>query len=132
MMRTIVAGVLWAACVAAHGQDTLPADSMRTDTLREVTVSGSKELPVETIMRRTIQQNMPKRMPTITDMLEKVKPGITDYIFYPLAIKERRREKRRKRWMKALERYDQMRTFDDLLHEAYERQMQEDSLRMAK
>ena len=102
-----------------------PLDSMPTDTLREVTVRPLKQLPVVTLpLQGTIDLGI-KSPPTILNILEKRFPGIQDKIMHPTAFKARRREKRRKRCLKTLEDYDKVKTFGELLQEAYEQQMKE-------
>lgn len=136
-MLTMIIPILFVAdaiCI-----DSICTDTLRTDTLREVNIQGSQRLPVEYILDRSLMRirDDVRRPPNLSDLLEKMSPGIKeraleplkDMILYPFAFKERRRERRRKRWMKALQKYDQIRTFDELLHEAYDRQMKEDSLR---
>ena len=136
-MLTMIIPILFVAdaiCI-----DSICTDTLRTDTLREVNIQGSQRLPVEYILDRSLMRirDDVRRPPNMADLLEKMSPGIRDrvldplkdMILYPFAFKERRRERRRKRWMKALQQYDQIRTFDELLHEAYDRQMKEDSLR---
>lgn len=112
-----------AADSPATASDSLTAEP--TDTLREVIVTP-RRLPVEEAVRRSLG-NEPRRM-TMGDVLEKLSPGINDKITHPFAIKARRRERRRKRWMERIEALDHVQTFDELLREAYERQMREDSL----
>ncbi len=41
---------------------------------------------------------------------------------HPFAVKQRRKERRRRRDQKILEQYDQVKTFNDLLREAIERE----------
>ena len=66
------------------------------------------------------------------DLLEKISPCFQDKSLHPFAIKQRKQERRRKRAMKALENLDRVKSFDELLREAYERQMIEDSLEAVK
>ena len=58
--------------------------------------------------------------PSLGGVLEKLSPGINDKILHPFAIKQRKKERRRKRALKALEEYDRVKTFDELIREAYE------------
>ena len=110
----------------AHSPE--PADSLPGDTLREVVVRPLQRLPVEEAIDNSLKRHPIPRNLSLSDVLNKVSPGISDYIMHPLAFKARQRERRRKRHQKILEQFDQVRTFDDLLREAYERQMREDSL----
>ena len=69
--------------------------------------------------------------PSLGTILEKLLPGINDKITHPFAIKQRKKERRKKRSLKALEDFDKVKTFDELLREAYRLQMREDSLQRA-
>ncbi len=106
------------------GQDVLPAD-----TLKEVEVRPDSLLPVDHAIRDAIDSRLKQpKIPTISDVLEKLSPGLNDKVMHPFAFKQRKHERRMKRHLKVLEDYDRVKTFDELLREAYERQMLEDSL----
>lgn len=102
-------------------RDTIPPQ--RIDTLREVEVKPdtSVQQMMEAIAR-SLGRQVVKAPPSLGDILEKVSPGINDKITHPFAFKQRKRERRRKRTVKALEQYDRVKTFDDLLREAIERE----------
>ena len=102
-------------------------DSIRTDTLPEVTVLPLRRLPIEDVLRESLDRREDLRVPTLSEILEKNRPGLLDVITHPFAFKQRRREKRQRQSMKVLEDYDRVRSFDELLREAYEKQMLEDS-----
>jgi len=110
----------------------MPPDSVRTDTLREVVVRPDSVLPVVKAIDEALRRNPVPRTMTLADVLEKLSPGLNVKITHPFAFKQRQRERRRKRLVKALEEFDQYKTFNDLLREAYERQLLEDSLQMLK
>lgn len=105
-------------------------DSLRTDTLHEVTVRAGRVLNVDSFQlhgdHNALKQPVPP--PSFGDIVEKLVPGFNDKATHPFAIKQRRRERRHKRAMRALEELDRIKTFDDLLRESYERQMREDSI----
>lgn len=111
--------------------DSLIADTLGVDTLREVTVRAGKHIPLPgmVINPRMKEEVIPP--PSLGTILEKAFPGINDKITHPFAIKERRKERRRKRSLKALENFDRVKTFNELLHEAYRQQMHEDSIQRA-
>ena len=100
------------------------------DTLREIVVGADRDLPVEEAIRRSLG-NEPRQM-SLGDVLERLSPGINDKITHPFAIKQRKQERRHRRWQKRIEEFDQVRTFDELLREAYIRQMHEDSIAALK
>ena len=104
------------------------ADSIHTDTLQEVTVLPLRRLPIEDALRESLDRQENLHVPTLSEILEKNRPGLLDVIMHPFAFKQRRREKRDRHSMKVLEEYDRVRSFDELLREAYEKQMLEDSL----
>lgn len=108
---------------------TVTQDSLRTDTLQEVTVRPDTILRVQRIVEEIIRHEREQQIhiPSLGEILQKRFPRLNDIITNPTAFRERRREARRRRSLKALEDYDKLKTFDDLLREAYERQMQEDA-----
>ncbi len=118
------------------GGDSLPQQApfmvAHDDTLREVVVRPDSLLPIDKVLKETLKKNQQPRVPTISDLLEKIKPGLNDIIMYPTAFKERRKEKRMKKMLKTLNEYDRVRTFDELLREAYEQQLLEDSIAKLK
>ena len=117
----------------ALATDTLQKDSMRTDTMREVVVYSPQGLPVNKALDRSLKRwkEGQVNIPSVGKMLEKLSPGINDKITHPFAIKDRKREKRRKQRLRSLEHFDQVKTFKDLLYEAYIQQMREDSIERA-
>jgi hypothetical protein len=117
----------------ALATDTLQKDSMRTDTMREVVVYSPQGLPVNKALDRSLKRwkEGQVNIPSVGEMLEKLSPGINDKITHPFAIKDRKREKRRKQRLRSLEHFDQVKTFKDLLYEAYIQQMREDSIERA-
>jgi len=117
----------------ALATDTLQKDSMRTDTMREVVVYSPQGLPVNKALDRSLKRWKEGRVniPSLGKVLEKLSPGINDKITHPFAIKDRKREKSRKHRLRGLEHFDQVKTFKDLLYEAYIQQMQEDSIERA-
>ena len=70
-------------------------------------------------------------IPSLGKVLEKLSPGINDKITHPFAIKDRKRDKSRMKRLRGLEHFDQVKTFKDLLYEAYIQQMREDSIERA-
>ena len=124
MLYSLLAMLFMANDTVTAPRDSLApqvADSMRVDTLKEVTVQGGR-LPLEKAIDRNLQQKVPLRIPSLGEILEKVAPGINDKITHPFAIKQRKMERRTKRTRKILEHYDQVKTFDDLLREAIQRE----------
>ena len=114
---------------------TLPQDSVSqpqdslmkegVDTLREVTVRAGRHIPLPgmVVSDKTKQGVVPP--PNLGDVLG---PRITDKIMHPFAIKQRKKERKRKRSLKALQEFERVKTFDELLQEAYRQQLYEDSL----
>lgn len=103
-------------------------DSVRVDTLREVEVRSDSVLRVNEAIRRSIGKEQATRIGTmsVSDVLGH---RITDKIMHPLAIKDRKREKKHARDRKILEEYEQLnrvKTFEELLDEAIRKQAIED------
>ena len=102
--------------------DTIPSQMERVDTLCEVEVRPDSLLPMMKAIQSSLQRQGIQSPPSLGDILEKLSPGLNDKICHPFAIKQRRRERKHKRDRKALEHYDQVKTFDDLLREAIVRE----------
>lgn len=123
MTAALIALFFMATDTVPSSRDSLSlqaADTMKVDTLREVTVHGGN-LPIEKVLSKTLAGQLP-RTKSVGDVLEKWMPGINDKITHPFAIKQRKMERRHKRTRKILEHYDQVKTFDDLLREAIQRE----------
>ncbi|MBQ8937035.1 MAG: hypothetical protein IJ066_04840 [Bacteroidaceae bacterium] len=123
------AGTLRADSLSA---DSLSADSLGVDTLREVTVRAGRHIPLPGMVVSPGLKEAVIPPPSLSSVLEKLSPGINDKITHPFAIKQRKKERRRKRSLKALEDFDKVKTFGELLNEAYRKQMHEDSVQRAK
>lgn len=108
--------------------DSVALDSMQVDTLREVTVRAGKHIPLPGMVINPSLKREVIPPPSLGTVLEKLSPGINDKITHPFAIKQRKKERRRKRSLRALDDYDKVRTFNELLYESFERQLREDSL----
>lgn len=102
-------------------------DSVSMDTLREVTVRAGRHIPLPGMVVGGSKDNV-VAPPSLSDILEKLLPGLNDKIMHPFAFSQRKKERRRKRSLKALEDFDKVKTFNELLREAYQQQLLEDSL----
>lgn len=124
MITSLIAFFLAADTVTTQPKDTLgrqPADTVKVDTLGAVVIHGDG-LPVQNALNRTVNKYTVPRNVSVGDLLEKLSPGINDKITHPFAFKQRKKERRQKRTRKILEHYDQVKTFDELLREAIERE----------
>jgi len=99
-----------------------------TDTLREVVIFPDSLLPVERITRESLRQRKNIKVPSVSDIINRVSPELNDKIMHPFAFKQRKHERRLKKQQQVLEEYSRVKTFDELLREAYEQQLLEDSL----
>lgn len=103
----------------------LSRDSLRTDTLREVVVKPDSVLQIMKVLKKTTKDNT-LRTKSLGDVIEDLAPGLQDKMLHPFAMKQRKAERRKKKLYRALEQYDQAKTFNDLLDEAVKRQQLED------
>ena len=103
-------------------------DGIPTDTLREVIIIPDSLLPVDRVIRESLGQEQVIKVPKVSDVLDRLSPGLTDKVMHPFAIKERKHERRKQRHLKVMEEYSRVKTFDELLRDAYEQQILEDSL----
>lgn len=104
-------------------------ETVRVDTLKELEVGGQKRLRVLDVLEETRKKQ--KKQPGQKSISDVIGGKATDYIMHPFAIKERRKEKRNKKAMEALEKLD-ARTYEDELTDAINRQLMEDSIANAK
>ena len=77
------------------------------------------------VLKKTTQDHTP-RTKSLGDVIEDLAPGLQDKMLHPFAMKQRKAERRKKKLYRALEQYDQAKTFNDLLDEAVKRQQLED------
>ena len=126
MLPLLFAFVLQADTLASSRQ--MPADSLRTDTLREITVRPDSVLPIVKAIDESLRRHPVPHVMTLGDALEKLSPGLNDKITHPFAFKQRQKERRHKRLMQALDKFDRIESFEEQLQAAYRRQMAEDSI----
>lgn len=108
-----------ALMLTALPDDTIPPTHEPTDTLKEVQVIA----PTSTAgLQDAIRQSMTRmgipHTPNLGEVIDKISPGLTDKILHPFAYKDRRKAKKHKRDKQALEEFDRVKTFDDLVREA--------------
>lgn len=115
-----------APAAACAGQDSTVRDTLQADTLREVVVRPDSVLPVVRVLEKTVGRSRGPRSVSLGDVIEKVAPGLQDKMLHPLAIKQRKSERRKKKMRRVLENYDRQKTFNELLDEAVKRQQMED------
>ena len=127
---TSLLALAFVAMTAAEPQsaDSLEVYNDSVYSMRELIVRGGRILMVDSFPLTGARIKVPMAPPKLGDILEKLSPGLNDKITHPFAIKARRRERRHAKAMKALEQLDRVKTLDELLREAYDRQMLEDSL----
>ena len=94
-------------------------DGIPTDTLREVIIIPDSLLPVDRVIRESLGQEQVIKVPKVSDVLDRLSPGLSDKIMHPFAIKERKHERRKQRHLKVMEEYSRVKTFDELLRDAY-------------
>lgn len=104
-------------------------ETTKVDTLRELEVGGQKRLRVLDVLEETRKKQ--RKQPGQKSISDVIGGKATDYIMHPFAIKDRRKEKRNKKAMEALEQLD-ARTYEDELTDAINRQLMEDSIANAK
>ncbi|MCR5820741.1 MAG: hypothetical protein K6F94_07360 [Bacteroidaceae bacterium] len=114
--------------------DTTVKDTMRTDTMREVTIYSPQGLPVKKAIDRSLKKKREgeTHIPTVSDIINKLSPTLNDKILHPFAFNDRKREKRRKKRLLNLDHFEKLKTFNELLMDAYIEQMREDSIEKAK
>jgi hypothetical protein len=119
----MIYALITALLITISPQDTIPSSQEKVDTLQEVEVVAPEQLQaLENALRQSLGRYTTPHTPSVSDVLDKLSPGLTDKIMHPFAFKERKRAKKRKRDQKILDEYGKIKTFDDLLREAIERE----------
>ena len=117
--------------------DSLSDDSVRIDTLPQVTVRARQEMTIEEAVKNALErekrarESQPK-IPSLGDILQKHAPRLMDQITHPFAFRQRKKEKRQKKHREALEHYDRVKPFEELLREAAWQLYVEDSLKQLR
>lgn len=97
-------------------------DTSQVDTLHNVVVKPK--------LGMTINPNPYDIMPSVKGLGDYIPGPVTDRIMHPFAIKQRKREKHKKKMMKALRDYDRVKSPNEQLIEALRREgIDPDSLR---
>ena len=105
-------------------------ETTKVDTLRELEVGGQKRLRILDVLESSRKKQ--KAQPGQKSISDVIGGKATDYIMHPFAIKDRRKEKRNKKAMEALDKLEATRTYEDELTDAIKRQLMEDSIAKAK
>lgn len=108
----------------AGSQSVMP-DSLRTDTLAEVVVHGGAS-PVSKAIGQRIEawkKSQPKQV-NLTTLFDLIHSELNDILMHPFGFKQRKKERRRKRTRQILEHYDRVKTPNEQLREAIEREKQ--------
>lgn len=115
--------LLTAFMLTAWPDDTIPPTHEPTDTLKEVQVIAPESTAaLEDAIRQSIARMGIPSTPSLGDVIDKISPGLTDKIMHPFAFKDRRKARKHKRDKKVLEEFDRVKTFDELVREALERE----------
>ena len=100
------------------------------DTLQEITVKAKKELPVADAIGKSLG-NAPTQ-PRSKGISDIIGAKANDYIMHPFAWKERRKEKKKKRTQQAIKKLEAVKSSEDELTDAINRQLREDSIAAAQ
>ena len=103
--------------------DTIPPTDEPTDTLREVqVVAPTSTAGLQDAIRQSMARMGVPHTPNLGEVIDKISPGLTDKILHPFAFKDRKKARKHKRDQQILEEFDKVKTFDDLVREALERE----------
>ena len=115
--------LLTAFMLTALPDDTIPPAHEPTDTLREVQViAPTSTASLQDAIRQSMARMGIPHTPNLGEVIDKISPGLTDKILHPFAFKDRKRARKHKRDQKILEEFDKLKTFDELVREALERE----------
>ena len=112
-----------ALMLTALPDDTIPPTHEPTDTLKELqVVAPSSTAGLADAIRQSMARMGVPHTPNIGEVIDKISPGLTDKILHPFAYKDRKKARKHKRDKQALEEFDKVKSFDDLVREALERE----------
>ena len=112
-----------ALMLTALPDDTIPPTHEPTDTLKEVqVVAPSSMAGLQDAIRQSMERMGVPRTPNMGEVIDKISPGLTDKILHPFAFKDRKKARKHQRDKKILEEFDKVKSFDDLVREALERE----------
>lgn len=112
-----------ALMLTALPDDTIPPTHEPTDTLKELqVVAPSSTAGLADAIRQSMARMGVPHTPNMGEVIDKISPGLTDKILHPFAYKDRKKARKHKRDKQALEEFDRVKSFDDLVREALERE----------
>lgn len=112
-----------ALMLTALPDDTIPPTHEPTDTLKELqVVAPSSTAGLADAIRQSMARMGVPHTPNMGEVIDKISPGLTDKILHPFAYKDRKKARKHKRDKQALEEFDKVKSFDDLVREALERE----------
>ena len=108
MRKALLATCLSLTTVAVSAQSLAYPDSLKTDTLREITIEGNKEikLPMSNGLKSSIQDIVNAEKYSLGGILDRYAPMAKDYIMHPFGFAERKRARKRQKVNKVLNQYD--------------------------
>lgn len=108
MRMMMLAAVLAWGATDASAQSMAYPDSLKTDTLREITIEGSKDvrLPMSSGLKSSIQDIVNAEKYSLSGILDRYAPMMKDYIMHPFGFAERKKARKRKKVAKVLHDYD--------------------------
>ena len=113
-----VAALCWQSAATLYAQsDNVPADSLKTDTLREVVVKGRErtvQIPLSNSMKLDMKLATWAQKYSPNGLLQKYAPTLHDQIMHPFGFAERKKNRKRKKVNKILQQYDAIDAVDPL------------------
>ncbi len=117
-MTWIVAALCWQSAASLYAQsDNVPSDSLKTDTLREVIVTGGNhgvQLPLSNSLKQDMKLSSWAQKYSPNGLLQKYAPTLHDQIMHPFGFAERKKNRKRKKVDKILQQYDAIDAVDPL------------------
>lgn len=116
--RTLYVAVLFLVSTATlHAQSqAAPTDTLKTDTLREVTVrphSGVR-LPFTNSTQSEVNGIVNAEKYSLNGLIQRYAPTLHDQIMHPFGFAERKKKRKRKKVERVLEQYDAIDAVDPL------------------
>lgn len=109
IIRTVlcVAVLSFVGTAALRAQTQAAADTLQTDTLREVSVRpNTVRMPFTNRTREEVQSVVNAQKYSLNGLIQGVAPMLHDQIMHPFGFAERKRSRKRKKVKKVLEQYD--------------------------
>lgn len=106
--RACLASLLWGLTLCVQAQEVTPIDTLRVDTLREISVQGKEgiQVPLSNSLTKGVAVMKKAEKYSLNGLIQHYFPTLHDQITHPFGFAERRRNRKRKKVRGVLQQYD--------------------------